>query len=58
VVLESIADISARLVINRVSLKMKAQRINPLIAAIRAQLAVRALAVQMTADQMKGERNA
>ncbi len=41
VVLENIADISARLVINRVSLKMKAARINPLVSAIRARLAVR-----------------
>jgi ATP phosphoribosyltransferase len=47
VVLETIADISARLVINRVSLKMKAARINPLISAIRNQLAIRQAAEQM-----------
>lgn len=54
-VLETIADISARLVINRVSLKMKAARINPLVSDIRTQLSVRALAVQMAAGQMKGD---
>jgi len=47
VVLETIADISARLVINRVSLKMKAARINPLISAVRQQLLIRQAAEQM-----------
>lgn len=56
VVLETIADISARLVINRVSLKMKAARINPLISSIRAQLGVRSLAAQMAAGQLKGDQ--
>ncbi len=37
-VLETIADISARMVVNRVSMKMKADRINPLIQAVRAEL--------------------
>ena len=37
-ILEPIADISARMVVNRVSMKMKADRINPLIQAVRAQL--------------------
>jgi ATP phosphoribosyltransferase len=37
-VLETIADISARMVVNRVSMKMKADRINPLIQAVRRQL--------------------
>lgn len=37
-VLETIADISARMVVNRVSMKMKADRINPLIQAVRQQL--------------------
>lgn len=37
-VLETIADISARLVVNRVSMRMKAERINPLITALRRQL--------------------
>jgi len=35
VVLDTIADISARLVVNRVSMKMKSERINPIIDAIR-----------------------
>jgi len=39
-VLETIADISARMVVNRVSMKMKADRINPLIQAVRQQLEV------------------
>ncbi|MGI6326723.1 MAG: ATP phosphoribosyltransferase [Saccharofermentanales bacterium] len=38
VVLETIAEISARMVVNRVSMKMKSQRINPLIQAVRQQL--------------------
>jgi ATP phosphoribosyltransferase len=38
VVLETIADISARMVVNRVSMKMKADRINPMIQAVRRQL--------------------
>jgi ATP phosphoribosyltransferase len=37
-VLETIAEISARMVVNRVSMKMKADRINPLIQAVRQQL--------------------
>lgn len=37
-ILETIADISARMVVNRVSMKMKADRINPLIQAVRRQL--------------------
>ncbi len=37
-VLEVIADISARLVVNRVSMKMKAQSILPMLDAIRVQL--------------------
>ena len=37
-ILEPIADISARMVVNRVSMKMKSDRINPLIQAVRAQL--------------------
>jgi ATP phosphoribosyltransferase len=40
-VLETIADISARMVVNRVSMKMKAERINPLIQAVRRQLDAR-----------------
>ncbi len=38
VVLETIAQISARLVVNRVSMKMKAERISNLIEAVRSQL--------------------
>ena len=38
-VLETIADVSARMVVNRVSLKMKAERIGALVAAVRAELA-------------------
>ena len=38
VVLETIAPISARMVINRVSMKMKSERINPLIQSVRRQL--------------------
>jgi len=38
-VLEVIADISARVVVNRVSMKMKAQSIMPMLDAVRAQLA-------------------
>lgn len=37
-VLETIADISARMVVNRVSMKMKSERINPLIDSVRLQL--------------------
>ncbi|NLC83662.1 MAG: ATP phosphoribosyltransferase [Ruminococcaceae bacterium] len=55
VVLEDIADISARLVINRVSLKMKAARINPLVNAIRGRLAERAAAELLLAKQ-RGEQ--
>ncbi len=37
-VLETIADISARMVVNRVSMKMKSERISELILAVRKQL--------------------
>ena len=37
-VLDDIADISARLIVNRVSLKMKSARINEIIEGIKAQL--------------------
>jgi len=38
-VLEVIADISARVIVNRVSMKMKAQSIMPMLDALRTQLA-------------------
>ncbi len=38
VVLETIAPISARMVVNRVSMKMKSDQINPLIQAVRRVL--------------------
>jgi ATP phosphoribosyltransferase len=38
VVLDTIADISARLVVNRVSMKMESERINKIIEGIRKQL--------------------
>ncbi len=38
-VLETIADVSARMVVNRVSLKMKSERIGALVSAVRAELA-------------------
>lgn len=38
VILDTIADISARLVVNRVSMKMESERINGLIDALRKQL--------------------
>jgi len=38
-VLEVIADISARVIVNRVSMKMKAQSIMPMLDALRCQLA-------------------
>lgn len=38
VVLDKIADISARLIVNRVSMKMESERIGALIEAIRKQL--------------------
>ena len=38
IVLEKIADISARMVVNRVSMKMKAAKINEIITAVRRQL--------------------
>jgi len=38
VVLDTIADISARLVVNRVSMKMESERINRIIDGIRKQL--------------------
>lgn len=37
-VLETIADISARMVVNRVSMKMKSEKIQELIQAVRTQL--------------------
>ena len=37
-VLEEICQSSARLIVNRVSLKTKADRIKPLLGAMRAQL--------------------
>jgi ATP phosphoribosyltransferase len=37
-VLETIAPISARMIVNRVSMKMKADSINPLIQSVRSQL--------------------
>jgi len=40
-VLEVIADISARVVVNRVSMKMKAQNILPMLEAIRLEIARR-----------------
>jgi len=41
VVLETIVPVSARMVVNRVSMKMKADQINPLIQAVRQQLAAK-----------------
>jgi ATP phosphoribosyltransferase len=41
VILDTIAEISARMVVNRVSMKMKADRVIPLITAIRRQLDLR-----------------
>ena len=38
VVLEHIADISARLIVNRVSMKMKSERINNIVDGIRREL--------------------
>ena len=38
VVLDTIADISARMVVNRVSMKMESERIGKIIEAIRSQL--------------------
>lgn len=38
VVLDTIADISARMVVNRVSMKMESERINKIIEGIRRQL--------------------
>lgn len=40
VVLETIAPISARMVVNRVSMKMKSDQINPLIQSVRRMLSV------------------
>ncbi|MHB1483437.1 MAG: ATP phosphoribosyltransferase [Saccharofermentanales bacterium] len=40
-VLEKIADISARMVVNRVSMKMKSARINEIIMAVRKQLDIK-----------------
>ena len=37
-VLETVADISARLVVNRVSMKMKADEIKPMISRLREAL--------------------
>jgi ATP phosphoribosyltransferase len=50
-VLETIADISARMVVNRVSMKMKADRINPLIQAVRQQLDLRRKAKEENEDE-------
>jgi len=41
VILDTIADISARLVVNRVSMKMKSDRINKIIDGLRNQLGER-----------------
>ncbi len=41
VVLDTIAEISARMVVNRVSMKMESERINAIIAGLREQLAGR-----------------
>jgi len=49
-VLEVIEDISARMVVNRVSMKMKADRINPLIQAVRVQLDQNRQKAAATAD--------
>jgi len=38
VVLDTIADISARMIVNRVSMKMESERINHLIESFRKQL--------------------
>lgn len=38
VVLENIADISARLIVNKVSMKMEAERINRIVNGIRSQI--------------------
>lgn len=38
VILDTIADISARLVVNRVSMKMESERINKIIEGVRKQL--------------------
>lgn len=40
-VLEKIVDISARMVVNRVSMKMKSARINEIITAVRKQLDIK-----------------
>jgi len=37
-VLETIADVSARMVVNRVSMKMKSSRIHEMIEAVRVTL--------------------
>jgi ATP phosphoribosyltransferase len=37
-VLDTIADISARMVVNRVSMKMESERINAIIEGLRKQL--------------------
>ena len=39
-VLETVADISARVVVNRVSMKMKSDEIRPMIDSLRKQLAI------------------
>jgi len=38
VVLDEIAEISARLIVNRVSMKMESERINKIISSLRKQL--------------------
>jgi ATP phosphoribosyltransferase len=40
-VLETIADVSARMVVNRVSMKMKSSRIHEMIEAVRVTLEAR-----------------
>jgi len=41
VVLEDITDISARLVVNRVSMKMEKERILDIVSKIKAEIAAR-----------------
>jgi ATP phosphoribosyltransferase len=38
VILDEIADISARLIVNRVSMKMESERINKIIDGLRKEL--------------------
>ena len=48
-VLETVADISARVVVNRVSMTMKADEIKPMIAKLKEQVEI------MNANENKGE---